>query len=141
MWGLRYEPKEKNIYATAQYRVCRKDNLIDLSKAKVTFIDSKGNKITKAEYTGGEIEPGVQVQVKVGRDYRTVDASNYKVAYTNNVNKNKYVGSRTAFFGIIARDLKECITVDRISAINWNELINKLRYTVALLRGIWLLPV
>ncbi|MCM1090598.1 MAG: leucine-rich repeat protein [Butyrivibrio sp.] len=112
-----YAAENESIYATAQYRVCRKENLTDLSKARVMFVDENGRKLTKLEYTGKEIEPTIKVQVKVGKTYETIDASNYQVSYVNNVGKGRatavitatgkgYTGSKSATFQIVPRNLQ-----------------------------------
>lgn len=103
-------------YATATYEVCKKP-ANDLSKARVTFVDASGNKLTKAEYTGNEIEPAVKVEIKNGKTWTEVPADKYEVTYFNNVNKGTasvvvtatgedYAGSKTAKFKIVAKNLK-----------------------------------
>jgi len=103
-------------YATATYEVCKKP-ANDLSKARVTFKDASGNKLTKAEYTGNEIEPAVKVEIKNGKTWTEVPADKYEVTYFNNVNKGtasvvvtatgeEYAGSKTAKFKIVAKNLK-----------------------------------
>ena len=106
--------------ATGSYKVCRIANesgkeVYDLSKAKVTVLDEKGNKTTKAEYTGMEVEPAVKVEYKVGKTYVTlVEGTDYEVTYVNNVNRgkatviitgtgSKYAGSKTTSFSIVAK--------------------------------------
>lgn len=104
--------------ATASYKVCSKTNLIDLSTAKVTFVDSLGNKLSKVEYTGRAVQPEVKVEVKVGKQYVEVPSDQYKVVYVNNVKKGKataiitgtgtkYVGSRSAKFTIASKNIKD----------------------------------
>ncbi len=110
---------DDKLYATAQYKVQRKDKMIDLSKAKVTFVDEKGDKLKNVEYTGNEVNPNVKVEVKG----EPVDPANYTVTYVNNINKGNaivvinatgdgYVGSKTAKIKIVAQKLKKD---------NWNK--------------------
>ncbi len=109
-------------YATTQYTVSKKDaEDVDLSKARVTVVDAEGKKLTKVEYTGNELEPQVKVEVKVkvGKktEWQVVEDTNYEVTYMNNVKKGTatvvinatgdgYVGSKTAKFKIVAKNLK-----------------------------------
>lgn len=107
-------------YATAEYQVVKKA-VIDISKAKVTFVDGDGNKLSKMVYTGKELEPNVVVEVKQKVDGKmqwvTVDASKYEITYTNNVKKgtatvvvtgitDDCTGSKNAKFKIVAKNLK-----------------------------------
>ncbi|MBQ7973157.1 MAG: hypothetical protein IJ291_06860 [Lachnospiraceae bacterium] len=119
-----YAPKAGE-YATAEYQVVKKAATdVDLSKAKITFVDKDGNKLSKVEYTGNELEPNVKVEVKVkvnGKNqWVVVDAANYEIAYANNVNKGTakavitatgegYVGSKTANFKIVNKNLKNIV--------------------------------
>jgi hypothetical protein len=112
-------------YATTSYQVWSAADKVDLSKARITFKDGE-NKLTKAEYTGNEVEPMVVVEVKNGKKWETVPQTvegsaelNYTVEYVNNVNKGKatvvvtgtgnYVGSKTATFSIVAQKVKNSL--------------------------------
>lgn len=113
-----YAPADGTVgYATASYKVCNKNVYKDLSKARVTFWDDDGRKITKASYTGREIRPRVKVEVKTGKNYVEVPSDQYRVTYMNNIYKGKatvvitgtgaaYGGSRTATFQITAQNIK-----------------------------------
>jgi hypothetical protein len=112
-------------YATTSYQVWSAADKVDLSKARITFKNGE-NKLTKAEYTGNEVEPTVVVEVKNGKKWETVPQTvegsaelNYTVEYVNNVNKGKatvvvtgtgkYVGSKTATFSIVAQKVKNSL--------------------------------
>jgi hypothetical protein len=120
-----YLSADASAYAKASYQVRSQSgaDTVDLSKARITIKDEKGTKLTKAEYTGKEIEPAVVVEVKNGKQWVTVPeiskgstTANYTVTYVNNVNKGKatvvvtgagnYVGSKTATFSIVAKNVK-----------------------------------
>lgn len=113
-----YAPKAgADSYATASYKVCSKANLVDLSKARITFVDASGKKLTKVEYTGRALRPTVKVEVKVGKQYVEVPSDQYRVIYVNNVKKGKataivtgtgkqYVGSKSAKFTITSKNIK-----------------------------------
>ena len=92
------------------------ENAIDLSKAKVTIVG--GN---KAEYTGEGVSPDIEIKYKSGKEWKTLSADDIgtyvTVTYINNVNKGKatvmingngdrYVGSKTAIFNIVAKSMK-----------------------------------
>ena len=102
-------------YAKAEYRVCQKP-AYDLAKARVTLWQND-KKITKAEYTGLAIEPTVKVEVKNGKVWEEVPAEQYRVYYTNNINKGtatvtvtaqgeSYAGSKAVKFKIVAQNIK-----------------------------------
>ena len=104
-------------YATASYKVYNKSGYKNLSKARVSFVDDTGKKLTKAAYTGEEMKPAVKVEYKDGKTWVEVPADQYEVSYTNNVNKgmatavvtgtgNLYAGSKVAKFSIVAKSLK-----------------------------------
>ncbi len=104
-------------YATAEYRVYAK-SYNSLAKAKITGTDGKALK--KVYYTGNEQKPEVKVWIKNGSTWEPVDADQYEVSYTNNVNKgkativvngtgDKYAGSKTAKFSIVAQSLKDLL--------------------------------
>lgn len=106
-----------------EYQVCEKGTKDDLSKAKVTFYekkadDTKGNQVTKFDYTGKTVEPYVEVTIN-GQTEPLKPGVDYTVVYLNNKNKGKatviitaaedstkYVGSKTAKFSIVAKNLK-----------------------------------
>ncbi|MDE7270398.1 MAG: hypothetical protein K2N81_07975, partial [Acetatifactor sp.] len=111
-----------------EYKVCDKGTKEDLSKAKVAFYEknadgTKGKKVTKLDYTGTAVEPAiVEVTLKVNGKPVTLEEGedkDYTVVYVNNKNKGKatviitaaedstkYVGSKTAKFSIVAKNLK-----------------------------------
>ena len=112
-----YAPVGAEDYASAKYYYCTAV-YTDLSKAKVTVVDEKGNKLSKAEYTGEEIEPKVIVTIGSGKNAVVVPESEYTLSYIGNVNKGKgtvmvtgtgatnYAGSKTATFSIVSRNVK-----------------------------------
>lgn len=111
---------KKNYTGTlsAAYRVYKRtDEMIDISKAKVTF--AGGN---KAEYTGEKVTPAIEIRYKSGKTWITVDPADidayFTVTYFNHVNKgratvlvnakgDKYAGSRTAAFSIVAKNIQK----------------------------------
>ncbi len=113
-----YAPKDESTFAATEYQVWKVgENQKDLSKARVTFVDASGSKLTKATYTGEEMEPAVKVEIKNGKTWETIPADQYELTYVNNVHKGKataiinakgvqYVGGRTAAFSIVAQNLK-----------------------------------
>jgi uncharacterized repeat protein (TIGR02543 family) len=119
-----YLSDDATAYAKASYQVRSQSgaDTVDLSKARITIKDGQ-KKLTKTEYTGKEIEPTVVVEVKNGKKWDIVPeisegstTANYTVTYVNNVNKGKatvvvtgagnYVGSKTATFSIVAKNVK-----------------------------------
>jgi uncharacterized repeat protein (TIGR02543 family) len=103
------------LIATGEYTVRGKGSAVDISKAKLSFTDTKGNAIKAAEYTGNAIDEKT-VLVKVMVDGRDVSA-NCNVSYINNVNTGKAtvvvngngtdcVGSKTGTFKISAKNIK-----------------------------------
>ena len=86
----------------------------DLSKAKVTVVDSSGSKLSKAGYTGEEIQPKVIVEIN-GK--KLSEGEHYTLAYAGNVYKGKatvivlgtgsegYAGGKTATFSIVSGSL------------------------------------
>ena len=118
-----YKSDDNTCYAVGSYKVCAKpDTGIDLSKAKISFKDSKGTAIKKTEYTGNPIDGDnikVEVTCKVNGQNKVLEENkDYTVEFVNNVNKGKatviikgaegqtaYVGSKTATFSIVARKL------------------------------------
>lgn len=114
-----YAPAEGDAtaYATTSYEVCRVEAANDLSKAKVTFVDAQGSKLTKVPYTGDELEPLVKVEMKVSGKWVTLETDQYEVTYVNNVNKGRatavitgsgkdYASGKTANFNIVAQSIK-----------------------------------
>jgi hypothetical protein len=88
----------------------------DLSKARIVE-PATLKKPGKVQYNGTALEPVVIVQVKVGKEWKTVPESAYTITYSNNANKGKATivvsgkgtaasGSKAANFNIIARDMK-----------------------------------
>ena len=123
-----YAAPDETCYATASYKVRSQgaSDSYDLSKAKVTFQDKKGNPIKKIQYTGEPItgdDIKVVVTYKTGSETVTLhEGQHYTVEFVNNVNKGKatvvitgmsdqkgYVGSKTATFSIVAWSLKNLI--------------------------------
>ncbi|MCH5248913.1 MAG: BspA family leucine-rich repeat surface protein [Lachnospiraceae bacterium] len=123
-----YAADDETCYATASYRVRSKASTdsYDLSKAKISFQDKDGNPIKKAEFNGKPItneDIKVVVTYKSGSETVTLDATwDYTVTFVNNVNKgkatvvitgrpgqNRYVGSKTASFSIVANNLKNLL--------------------------------
>ncbi|MDE7478452.1 MAG: chitobiase/beta-hexosaminidase C-terminal domain-containing protein, partial [Lachnospiraceae bacterium] len=103
---------------TTEYNVYRlTEDAINLAKAKVNFVG--GN---RAEYTGENVEPRIEVMYKSGGEWKKVDENDIgtyvTVTYINNVNKGKatvmingngdrYVGSKAAVFSIVPRSMKQ----------------------------------
>ncbi|MCR5503680.1 MAG: hypothetical protein K6F53_11800, partial [Lachnospiraceae bacterium] len=114
--------KGKGIYASNEcektYDVIRKtDNLIDLSKARI--VEEGTNKaVGNRTYTGSEIKPEIDVQIKVNGKYVIVDPERYELSYYNNTSNGKATirveskegtdtaGSKTATFKIGSRSFK-----------------------------------
>ncbi len=118
-----YASEDKKCYAVGSYKVCAKQGeSLDLSKAKISFKDSKETAIKKTEYTGNPIDGDnikVEVTCKVNGQNKVLEENkDYTVEFVNNVNKGKatviirgakdqttYVGSKTATFSIVAKKL------------------------------------
>ncbi len=109
---------------TGSYEVVKK-SVCDLAKeVRISFVDEKGSKLTKAAYTGEEVTPTVKIEVKkdkkwqelTGADRESFDAS-VDYLWVNNVNKGKaaltitgregsgYTGSISGSFTITATRL------------------------------------
>ncbi|MCH5256197.1 MAG: Ig-like domain-containing protein [Lachnospiraceae bacterium] len=123
-----YAAADDTCYVTASYRVrsLASSESYDLSKAKISFQDKEGKPIKKVEYTGEPIirdNIKVVVTYKIGKQTVTLnEGEDYTVTFVNNVNKgkatvvitgmpnqNKYIGSKTATFSIVANNLKKLI--------------------------------
>ena len=115
-------------YVTAKFRVYDKDWKMTSNKLVITVdttVDKDGNKIecdtSKAKnpyYTGTYIEPKVTVKIKGtgGAADTDLEEKNYRVDYTNNINKGKatitvtgidggYGGSKSVKFTIVPKDM------------------------------------
>ncbi|MDE6739759.1 MAG: FIVAR domain-containing protein [Lachnospiraceae bacterium] len=115
-------------YVRAEFRVYNKDLKMTSNKLVVivdTTVDKDGNKIecdtSKAKnpyYTGTYIEPKVTVKIKGtgGAADTDLEEKNYRVDYTNNINKGKatitvtgidggYGGSKSVKFTIVPKDM------------------------------------
>ncbi|MCR5503274.1 MAG: InlB B-repeat-containing protein, partial [Lachnospiraceae bacterium] len=86
---------------------------VDLSKARIVDA-ATGKKIKTQTYTGRQVEPHIKVQVKTGKKWKDLDATQYDVTFINNVKKGKAtvlvnakggrtVGSKTASYSIASR--------------------------------------
>ncbi|MBO4375517.1 MAG: hypothetical protein J5829_10460, partial [Lachnospiraceae bacterium] len=53
------------------------------------YTQSSNDLLKKADYTGKEVEPAIDVKVKVGSSYETVPKEAYTVSYLNNVSRGK----------------------------------------------------
>lgn len=87
----------------------------DLSKAKITFKDAKGNVVKKMPYTGNKIT-NKHIKAVVNGTLAEDDIANIEVIYVNNTKRGKatvivkgtdrsncaYVGCKTASFSIVA---------------------------------------
>jgi hypothetical protein len=101
-----------------EYKVWKQnDNLVDLSKAKITLLDESGNQLKKMSFTGKECTPNkVVVTIGSGKNLKTLDSGVYTVDYVNNINTGKAtvvikavngnsIGSKTTTFTITKKKI------------------------------------
>jgi hypothetical protein len=103
-------------------------NAIDLSKAKITMKGNMKKAIPAQEFTGTEITPDFDIFVKVGREWKSVEAAgltkdtDFAVDIMDNVQKgkatifvrsistsDKAIKSKTATFKIVSLSFKKLI--------------------------------
>jgi hypothetical protein len=105
-----------------EYKVWKQnDNLVDLSKAKITLLDESGNQLKKMSFTGKECTPEVKVTVTKGSGKNKIETTltkdvDYTVDYVNNINTGKAtvvikavngnsIGSKTTTFTITKKKI------------------------------------
>jgi hypothetical protein len=99
------------------YKVIKNEKAIDISKARIVAKGTKSS-VKKQKYTGIEIRPEIEVQIKQKGKWVSIDPSLYNVSYVNNVrrgtasivvngNGTETLGSKKANFNIVKSAMKD----------------------------------